>query len=141
MEDIILEFASCCRANGMRISTAEVLDCLKQLELAGSCAESVFHTILKANFAKSRREQAEFDRLYRLFFHEMKKGLVLPSPDQGSEGPVGADEPDDNDPLGLFKELANHLDGADTQTDLDQESGAHQGGSIRWFQIPCRLAG
>jgi len=120
MEEIILEFTACCRTDGMRISTAEVLDCLRQLELAAPWNESVFHTILKANFAKSRREQAEFDRLYRLFFHEMKKGLTLPCQDGGMERRDGEGGPDDSDPSGLSSELANHLEAAALENGLDQ---------------------
>ncbi len=119
MEEIILEFTSCCRTNGMRISTAEVLDCLNQLELVGSWDEFVFHTILKANFAKSRREQAEFDRLYQLFFHEMKKRLMPPTCDGGAEdlGETG----DIGPALEFSAELLNGLAKmAGPDTDLDQ---------------------
>jgi uncharacterized protein with von Willebrand factor type A (vWA) domain len=59
----------------MRISTAEVLDCLHQLEVVDICDEPGFNIVLRANFAKSRREQAQFDQLYHLFFHEMMSGL------------------------------------------------------------------
>lgn len=83
MESLILEFVSCCRADGMRISTAEVLDCLSQLDLAGPLNETVFRIVLAANFAKSRREQAAFNRLYHLFFHGMKKN---PAPLKASAG-------------------------------------------------------
>ena len=69
----MLEFSACCRANGMRISTAEVLDCLSQLDALNACDEPRFHTILRANFAKSRRDQTEFERLYTLFFKEMQR--------------------------------------------------------------------
>ncbi len=72
MVNVILKFVSCCRAAEMRISTAEVLDCLRQLEIVDPCDERQFNTVLGANFAKSRREQGEFDRLYRLFFHGMQ---------------------------------------------------------------------
>lgn len=115
MEDLILEFAACCRADGMRISTAEVLDCLKQLGLAGVGDESVFHTILKANFAKSRREQVEFERLYRLFFHEMKKGkTALVSENENTQT-----EPEN--PMEGDLELTRHLEALfEMETDLDQ---------------------
>ncbi|WDP89996.1 MAG: VWA domain-containing protein [Desulfobacter sp.] len=113
METLILEFASCCRADGMRISTAEVLDCLNQLDLAGPQDEPVFHTILRANFAKSRREQAEFERLYRLFFHEMKGGGGMP------ESGTGGTEQDRITADG-FELLAQLEDTAPMETDLDQ---------------------
>ncbi len=77
MVNVILKFVSCCRAADMRISTAEVLDCLDQLEVVDFGDESLFKTVLRANFAKSRREQGEFDRLYHLFFHEMQLSRQL----------------------------------------------------------------
>jgi len=123
MEEIILEFTACCRSDGMRISTAEVLDCLRQLELAGSWDEAVFHTILKANFAKSRREQDEFDRLYRLFFHEMKKGRFLPSSgEERSEEELG-DLSDSSsemvDPFAVMADLEKGM-GKGLDSDMDQ---------------------
>ena len=123
MEEIILEFTACCRTDGMRISTAEVLDCLRQLELAGSWEESVFHTILKANFAKSRREQAEFERLYLLFFHEMKKGLVLPSlcSDSGGDTDGLGNAGDVDLALDFSPEMLAQLKSmADSDTTIDQ---------------------
>jgi uncharacterized protein with von Willebrand factor type A (vWA) domain len=75
MVTVILKFVSCCRASDMRVSTAEVIDCLHQLELVDICDEPMFNIVLRANFAKSRREQALFDQLYHLFFHEMQPGL------------------------------------------------------------------
>jgi uncharacterized protein with von Willebrand factor type A (vWA) domain len=86
MVNVILKFVSCCRAADMRVSTAEVLDCLHQLEFVDICDEHSFKTVLRANFAKSRREQGEFDRLYHLFFHEMPF-----SSDFGSEDAKGAE--------------------------------------------------
>jgi len=71
----ILKFVECCRASGYRISTAEVLDCVEQLELIDVLDESEFRAALRANFAKSRRDQALFDRLYHLFFHELRGDL------------------------------------------------------------------
>lgn len=72
MVNLIQQFASCCRAAGLRISTAEILDCLNQLQLIEVTNELQFRTTLRANFAKSMREVNHFDRLYHLFFHEMR---------------------------------------------------------------------
>ena len=71
----ILKFVACCRAAGYRISTAEVIDCVEQLELVNVLDETEFRAALRANFAKSRRDQAHFDRLYHLFFHELRGDL------------------------------------------------------------------
>jgi uncharacterized protein len=72
MVNLIQKFASCCRAAGMRISTSEVLDGLNQMRLINSTDEQQFRSLLRSNFAKSMREVQHFDRLYHLFFHEMR---------------------------------------------------------------------
>ncbi|MCX5849529.1 MAG: VWA domain-containing protein [Deltaproteobacteria bacterium] len=72
MVNLIQQFVSCCRAAGMRISTSEVLDSLNQLQLIDPTDESQFRSLLRANFAKSMRDVQHFDRLYHLFFHEMR---------------------------------------------------------------------
>ena len=56
----------------MRVSTSEVLDSLQQLQLIDPTDELQFRALLRANFAKSLRELQHFDRLYHLFFHEMR---------------------------------------------------------------------
>jgi uncharacterized protein with von Willebrand factor type A (vWA) domain len=73
MVNLILKFVSISRAAGLRISTSEVLDCLHQLELVDLLDETQFAAVLRANFAKSRREQFQFDRLYDLFFRELRQ--------------------------------------------------------------------
>ncbi|MBT6613417.1 MAG: VWA domain-containing protein [Deltaproteobacteria bacterium] len=78
MLDLILNFVSCSRASGLRISSSEVLDCVNQLELIDVLEEPLFQSVLRSNFAKSRREQAHFDHLYHLFFHEMRSELSIP---------------------------------------------------------------
>lgn len=75
MIQLVLKFASCTRAAGLRVSTSEVLDCLDQLRMINPVEEDEFKTLLRANFAKSRREQSRFDHLYHLFFHEMRTDL------------------------------------------------------------------
>ena len=72
MVKLIQQFASCCRAAGLRISTSEVLDSLNQMQLINPTEEQQFRSLLRANFAKSMRDVQHFDRLYHLFFHEMR---------------------------------------------------------------------
>jgi len=92
---LILKFVSCCRAAGLRLSTSEVLDCMHQLELINILEEPDFRTMLRSNFAKSRREQAHFDRLYQLFFHDLRDDSRL----------------DENDPLsGRIEEVLKRLE-------------------------------
>jgi uncharacterized protein with von Willebrand factor type A (vWA) domain len=73
MVDLLLKFVACARTAGLRVSTSEVLDCLNQLKLVDILEEPQFAAVLRANFAKSRREQRHFDRLYRIFFHELRQ--------------------------------------------------------------------
>jgi uncharacterized protein with von Willebrand factor type A (vWA) domain len=73
MLDLIINFVSISRAAGLRVATSEVLDCLHQLELVDILDEPQFAAVMRANFAKSRREQFHFDRLYNLFFHELRQ--------------------------------------------------------------------
>lgn len=75
MQEVILKFAASARAAGLRISTAEVLDCLDQLPRVDLLDEAQFATVLRAHFAKSRLEQARFDHLYQLFFHDLREDL------------------------------------------------------------------
>jgi len=72
MVKLIQQFVSCCRAAGLRVSTSEVLDSLKHLQLIDPTDEVQFRSLLRANFAKSLRDMQHFDRLYHLFFHEMR---------------------------------------------------------------------
>ncbi len=76
MVNMTLRFVNCCRAADLRISTAEVLDVVRQLTLIDPYDEFLFHTVLRTNFAKSHRDQDLFERLYTLFFHEMKSDLT-----------------------------------------------------------------
>jgi hypothetical protein len=54
-----------------------VLDCLNQLGLVDIMEEPQFAAVLRANFAKSRREQHHFDRLYQMFFHELRQNASI----------------------------------------------------------------
>ncbi len=73
MVNLILKFVSSSRAAGLRISTSEVLDCMDQLRQINFLDEPQFEIVLRANFAKSRGDQIKFDRLYHLFFHELRE--------------------------------------------------------------------
>ncbi len=81
MIDTVLNFVNCSRASGLRISSAEVLDCMRQLEYIDVLDHTLFRDVLRANFAKSRREQGKFDHLFQLFFHEMRSEISIPHSD------------------------------------------------------------
>lgn len=85
MVKAILRFVACCRTAGYRVSTSEVLDCISQLELVDMLKEDEFKAVLRANFAKSRREQAHFDQLYHLFFHELRQDISIDESDPLSD--------------------------------------------------------
>jgi uncharacterized protein len=84
MDSVVLKFVASARAAGMRISTAEVMDCLVQLPRVDILDETQFATVLRTNLAKSRLEQARFEPLYRLFFHELRDELDDPSSPDGA---------------------------------------------------------
>jgi uncharacterized protein len=86
MVPLILRFTQCCRAAGMAVSTAEVLDAVAQMTWIDPVQESEFRTVLKANFVKSRREQGRFDRIYTMFFH----GVDTPSDDDPGTDPAAS---------------------------------------------------
>ncbi|MEJ2167404.1 MAG: VWA domain-containing protein [Desulfobacterales bacterium] len=101
MVNLVLKFVSLSRAAGLRISTSEVLDCLNQLKLVDLLDEAQFAAVLRANFAKSRREQFHFDRLYELFFHELRQEPNIARADPLAEQILDVlralgSEPDDN---------------------------------------------
>ncbi len=77
MLDLVQKFVSSCRVSDLRISTSEVIDCSRQLKLINSVDEEQFKTVLRANFAKSHRDQAKFDYLYNLFFKSMNEDADL----------------------------------------------------------------
>lgn len=72
MLNLILNFVTACRTSNLRVSTSEIIDCAKQLALIDILDEDQFRSTLRTNFAKSRRDQRNFDRLYHLFFREMR---------------------------------------------------------------------
>jgi uncharacterized protein len=72
MQNVLLKFVDSARAAGLRISTSETLDCLKQLQYIDPLNESQFSRTLRTNFAKSHRDQNLFNQLYELFFHELR---------------------------------------------------------------------
>jgi len=75
MLDTIALFVNCCRSSGLAIATAEVLDCMEQLKHINVLDENQFKAVLQANFVKSYRLIPHFEKLYDLFFHQLKSEL------------------------------------------------------------------
>jgi uncharacterized protein with von Willebrand factor type A (vWA) domain len=132
MVDLVLKFVSCARTAGLRVSTSEVLDCLNQLKLVDILEEPQFAAVLRANFAKSRREQHHFDRLYQMFFHELRQDASIVGSEPLSEqihdilqalAPAGQEDTTfqtvldflDGDPLPYFEKLQQIGANADDQ--------------------------
>jgi hypothetical protein len=72
MLKILTGFAACCRAFDLRVSTSEVLDTARHLALVDPLDPREFKLAVRANFAKSRRDQSRFDYLFDLFFHGIR---------------------------------------------------------------------
>lgn len=113
MLNLVLKFVSCSRAAGLRISTSEVLDCFDQLNIIDFLDEPQFAAVLRANFAKSRREQFHFNRLYDLFFHELRQESNIaqaePLSDQVQNILQSLTSGQDDD--GAFQAVLDFLDG------------------------------
>jgi uncharacterized protein with von Willebrand factor type A (vWA) domain len=153
MVNLVLKFVSCARAGGLRVSTSEVLDCLNQLELIDVIDEPQFASVLRANFAKSRREQHHFDRLYHLFFHELRQDESIAHSEALAENieqtleslPL---EPNGNqsfqavldflrgDPLQFLEQLRQALAGADGQ---GSGMGANLGAVVRRLELMLQI--
>jgi len=153
MVTLVLKFVSCARTAGLRVSTSEVLDCLNQLKLVDILEEPQFAAVLRANFAKSRREQHHFERLYQMFFHELRQDASIVGSEPLSEqihdilqALALAGEVDttfqavldflDGDPLSYFEQLQQI--GADTD-DQNRGPGSNLGAVTRRLEIMLGL--
>jgi len=74
MLQAILQFSSLCRAGGLRVSTSEVINAVRCLELIDFSPEDPFRTALRANFVKEAKDRELFDKIYDLFFHTLQIG-------------------------------------------------------------------
>jgi uncharacterized protein with von Willebrand factor type A (vWA) domain len=153
MVDLVLNFVSCARTAGLRVSTSEVLDCLNQLKLVDILEEPQFAAVLRANFAKSRREQHHFDRLYQMFFHELRQDASIVGSQPLSEqiheilqalAPAGEEATTfqtvldflDGDPLPYFEQLQQIGVNADDQ---NRGLGSNLGAATHRLEIMLGL--
>ena len=153
MVNLVLKFVSCARTAGLRVSTSEVLDCLDQLGLVDIMEEPQFAAVLRANFAKSRREQRHFDRLYQMFFHELRQDPSIAASEPFAEqihdilqalAPAGEEDATlqavldflDGDPLAYFEQLQQIGLGADEQ---NRGPGSNLGAVTRRLEIMLGL--
>ncbi len=64
----LLEFTQLCRRNGLRVSTAEVLDAVRATEAVGLDDPEVLRGALEATLVKKRSDADVFDELFELYF-------------------------------------------------------------------------
>jgi uncharacterized protein with von Willebrand factor type A (vWA) domain len=69
MLDRLLEFGTLCRKNGIRVSTAELLDSVRAVELTGLEDGEVLRATLQATLVKKKSDEQIFDELYALYFY------------------------------------------------------------------------
>ncbi len=153
MVNLVLNFVSCARTAGLRVSTSEVLDCLNQLKLVDILEEPQFAAVLRANFAKSRREQHHFDRLYQMFFHELRQDASIVGSEPFSEqihdilqalAPAGEEDTTfqtvldflDGDPLPYFEQVQQIGSNGDDQ---NRGLGSNLGAVTRRLEIMLGL--
>ncbi len=153
MVELVLKFVGIARTAGLRVSTSEVLDCLRQIRLIDITQEPQFAAVLRANFAKSRREQHHFDRLYQMFFHELRQEpsiansrslspqiqdvlqALAPTAKENNELQSVLDFLD-GDPLPYFDQLQQIAAGADEQS---RGPGANLGALTQRLEIMLAL--
>src|SRR6266550_313078 len=68
MLDKLLEFGELCRKNGLRVSTAEMLDTVAATELVGFDDPELLRGALEATLVKRRADSDIFDELFALYF-------------------------------------------------------------------------
>ena len=85
MLDRLLEFGELCRKNGLRVSTAEMLDGVAATELVGVDDPELLRGALEATLVKRRADADIFDELFALYFR--RRG------DWDRDGANGGDAP------------------------------------------------
>ena len=83
MTPALLEFATLCRGNGLRVSTSEVLDMMRAVELCGVEDPDTLKAALEATLVKRAVDRELFSEIFDLYFRRL--GDFLPR--QGSETP------------------------------------------------------
>ena len=153
MVNLVLKFVGIARSAGLRIATSEVLDCLNQMQLVDIAEEPQFAAVLRANFAKSRREQRHFNRLYQMFFHELRQDSSIVNSEPLAQqvqdvlqalSPIQEDHPNiqtvldflDGNPLPYFEQLQQIGSGRDDQ---NRGPGANLGAVTQRLEIMLAL--
>lgn len=70
MLDRLHEFTALLRKNGVRTSTAEVMDAVRALSACGLSERDTVRSALATTLVKRQEDQAAFDELFELFFYQ-----------------------------------------------------------------------
>src|SRR5258708_18238067 len=81
MLDQLREFGELCRKNGLRVSTAEMLDAVGATQLTGFDDPEVLRGALETTLVKRRADADIFDELFALYFR--RRGDWDPAGDPG----------------------------------------------------------
>lgn len=110
MRDRLLEFVGLLRHNGVRVSTAEVLEALRAVEHVGLSHAADLREALMITLIKRREDQAPFEELFDLYFFR-------PGAFRGGEAPLlealkaqGLSEDELEQVLALLADEAARLD-------------------------------
>ena len=76
------EFVHLCRKNGLRVSTAEVLDVARAVELTGIEDPETLRGALQATLVKRQADEPTFTELFDLFFYRRSEFLARARGDQ-----------------------------------------------------------
>ncbi len=79
MEHRLTEFAGLLRANGVRVSAAEVSDAVRAAALAGTDEREPFRAVLRTTLVKRARDVPVFEALFAVWFSGLGR-LLVPTP-------------------------------------------------------------
>jgi hypothetical protein len=69
MKDVILDFIDGLKFRGVRVSVSETMDALKGVTEIGVADKAAFKAVLRATLVKDKKDIANFDDLFDLFFN------------------------------------------------------------------------
>ena len=72
MDTAIIRFIAALRKGGVRVSLSENLDCLEAVGTMGLEDKSIFRATLAATLVKQSRDMSIFDKLFTLYFTDLK---------------------------------------------------------------------
>lgn len=107
MNETLSRFLETLRHSDLRISTAEILDAYRTVDVVGISDRTLLKDALALSVAKSTEDQARFDDAFERFFAHID--IVTPEQALG-DGSTEADSSSEGTPLEQFAENASELD-------------------------------